>query len=66
MNTSFFEQRHILLVLQQRAHQRRHATLSSLLCSASTGCLGHQQLQPVEQLGRSTASSSGPGRLRTS
>src|SRR5512133_2702861 len=45
------EQRHVLLVLQQRTHQRRHRDLLVLaLQRLERDVLGHQQLEPVEQL----------------
>src|SRR5437667_5421132 len=46
----FLEQRDVLLVLQQRAHQRRHGYLVVLAVQrGDRDVLGDEQLEPVEQ-----------------
>jgi len=45
------EQVHVLLVLQQRAVQRRNEPFASSLRSASANIFCHQQLDPIQEFG---------------
>ena len=47
----FLKQRHILLVFQQRTHQRRHSHFVVLgLKRGQRNILGHQEFEPVQEL----------------
>jgi hypothetical protein len=48
----FFKERYVLLILQQRAHQRGHRDFVVFgLQHLSRNVFGHQQFDPIEQLG---------------